>query len=429
MNSRIVRLLAAMMSCAAGAEAQLSGYSSAGFGYHQNPLYNYEKVSDQVTQTYLELSYQTGSENSAFSARYVGGLMAFNRFADRNFYEHSVLGRYAAHLLKTPQSNAKKVEEPESDEEEESETEQEASYRDSTDAFFELALKASARHDKAIYREFDNQGAELTLAYRWAAGERSYYRLVNLLALHRYSNVSELSNVNDLCTFEGGVWNESGFVYGFTASAGLKYYTTDVYDTTRFESAKTIGQGSSGKGKQGGKVSTPTGKDILLQPQDNGTVQVVGALFLRQDWSSRSSLLSSVGYRWALHSAVRYLAQKANASMMNEDIYNDFFSYEGPEVRLRLTQELVAKIQVILEAELQHKLFGAPALNLAGEQTAPKRKDLRSAIELYASRYFDLINGFGLDIFVSGGVLRNQSNDDYNDYSLYSISAGLGISF
>jgi hypothetical protein len=126
---------------------------------------------------------------------------------------------------------------------------------------------------------------------------------------------------------------------------------------------------------------------------------------------------------------VRYLAQQSSASLVGDDIYNDFFSYEGPELRMRLTSTLIGKIQMIVEAGVQHKRFAAPALSLTGDVLASHRADLRTSIEMYVSRYFELLDGIGIDLFVDAGFVRNQSNDSYNDHSGSSVSAGLGIGF
>ena len=125
----------------------------------------------------------------------------------------------------------------------------------------------------------------------------------------------------------------------------------------------------------------------------------------------------------------RYLAQYANTSILSEDIYNDHFSYEGPEVQLRIKQTLPFGLQSILTLEHQRKEFGAPAVSLVGDQIAAHRLDFRNSVELYLSKYVELSESLGLDIALGSEFLRNQSNDDYNDYSLYNISLSLGIGF
>jgi hypothetical protein len=435
MNTRTFLAALLLLTVCETGRAQLSGYSSVGFGYQQNPLSNYEKLSDQVKQGYLELDYKGELPHSSFGLQYIGGLMMFNRFEGRNFYEHSLFGVYKLRFNdenqdeSTADSSATSESDTTATTDTEAQEEQEQSVSDSTATYLDLGAKLVARHDKLAYDEFDNQALALSASYRPPLGEHLYGRLGNTLVLRSYPNVTTLSNFNNLLTAEIGVSSETNLVYGFILSGGLKYYTTSTYDTTRFGGSGGSAQNPPGKGKASGKIPGSSEKQILLKPQDNGTVQFLGSLFLRKDWSPKTSLLSSLAYRWTARSAVRYLAQQASASLVGDDIYNDFFSYEGPELRIRLTSILISKIQMILEAGLQHKRFAAPALSLTGEELASHRTDLRTSIELYMSRYFELLDGIGVDVFVDAGFVRNQSNDSYNDHSGSSVSAGLGIGF
>jgi hypothetical protein len=358
--------------------------------------------------------------------------MNFQQLDDRNYYEHSLSGLYqtrtavAAPRKVKPATDTTDAEEQE---EEEEETPAPASYRDSTGGFFTAGLKISARHDKPVHSDYDNQGAELPISYRVSLRGESFLRLTNAFNVRSYNQVTELSNVNNVLTTEMGVWNDRKFVYGATLSAAVKYYTSTVYDTARFEKARTFVEKTTGKGKPGGKELVPSGKDILVQPQANGTIQLAVALFVRQEWENQSLFTAHIQYRLNLRSEARYLAQRTSTSMMTEDIYNDFFSYQGPLLSARFTHTLPAAIQLILDADFESKQFSAPALNLDGSEIGKDRTDLRAGLEFYLSRYFQLTPNMGLDLFLSGGILRNQSNDSYNDFSLYSIGGGFGIGF
>jgi hypothetical protein len=435
MNTRAFTAALLLLTVCGTGRAQLSGYSSVGFGYQQNPLSDYERLSDEVKQGYLELNYERELPHSSFGLQYIGGLMMFKRFEGRNFYEHSLSGVYRLRFNdenqdeSTADSSARSESDTTATAETEAEEQQGQSVSDSTATYLDLGAKLIARHDKLAYDEFDNQALALSASYRSPLGEHLYGRIGNTFILRSYPNVTTLSNFNNLVTAEIGVTSETNLVYGFMLSGGFKYYTASTYDTTRFGGSGGPAQNPPGKGKAGGNIPGSPAKQILLKPQNNGTVQFLGSVFLRKDWSSKRSFLSSLAYRWTARSAVRYLAQQASASLVGDDIYNDFFSYEGPELRMRLTSELVSKIQMILEAGLIHKQFAAHALSLSGEELASHRTDLRTSTELYLSRSFELQNGWGVDVFVDAGFVRNQSNDSYNDHSGYSVSAGLGIGF
>lgn len=426
LSTRIAVSTAIFFACSSAASAQLSGFSSIGSGYHQNPLYNYAKLSDQLRLAYIELAYEKESDNNSFGIRYLGSLTVFNRLQDRNYYEQGLAGLYTLHLTGAGAESSSEEEESEEKEEATEETEELPTYADSTGSYVTIGLRFAARHDKAIHKDFDNQGAELNLAYRFNTGERSFGHLVNTLTSRSYPSVAELSNVNDIVSADFSVWADGGLVYGASASFGVKYYTSSIFDTTRFQS---IVGSSSGKGKAGGKSNGTSTQEILLEPQINGTIQLSAALFLRKNWSAQSSISAAALYRLTPRYAERYLAPLTPEASLTEDLYADFFSYKGPEVRIKVTQSLFANIQSALGYEFQYKGFGIPALDLEGNEIEPTRTDMRSAIEFSLSRYFDFSGGVGFDVSLTMEIGRNQSNDRYNDFSTYSVSLGLGIGF
>jgi hypothetical protein len=426
LRTRAAILTAILLACNSPASAQFSGYSSIGFGYHQNPLYNYAKLSDQMRLAYLEFSYQKDSDISSFGVRYVGSLTVFNQLQDRNYYEHSLAGLYTLHLTGTTVDSGSKEGESEDEEEAAEEKDKPPSYADSTGSYVTIGLRLAARHDKAVRQDFDNQGGELNVAYRFTTGEQSFGRLLNTFTSRSYPSVAELSNVNDIVSANFSVWSDGGMVYGASASFGVKYYSTSIFDTTRFQS--TVGT-SSGKGKPGGQPNGTTTQEILLEPQINGTIQLSATLFLRKNWSAQSSLSAVALYRLTPRYAERYLAPLTPEASLTEDLYVDFFSYKGPEVQIRLTQPLFANIQSILGYEFHYKGFGIPALDLEGNEIEPTRTDKHNTVELFLSRYFDFSGGLGLDVSFGVEIARNQSNDRYNDFSTYSVSLGFGVGF
>lgn len=436
MKTYCFSLLLILFSCYSRADAQFSGYLSAGTGFNRNPLYNYAKASDQLRQSFIDLSYESEHPLSRLDFHYIGGLVLFNSLQDRNFYEHSFSGSYNIHLASgtapppVSEDSTEAGEDSSKDESDSVDVERISSFSDSTDSYVGLAARISARHDKVIFKDFNNQSGELSTSYRFPLGERSYARLSNTFALRSYSYITELSNINDLATIEFGWWPDSSFVYGVTGSAGYKYYTSSLYDTTRFETVHGFAQNPPGKGKPGGQqIGGNVVKDILVVPQANGTVQIIGGLFLRKDWSGDASLLSAILYRWMPRPAVRYIAQQSNTSLVTQDLYNDFFSYQGPEAKVQGTATLFLNIRLAIQAGFQYRHYSAPALTIRGTEIGKDRTDTRSSADFSLSRYFTLSGDIGFDITWTTEFLRNQSNDDYNDFSSYAVGISLGVNF
>lgn len=414
------------------AYTQVSGFFSASYGYHTDPLYNYETIPDQLRQGYLELQYAGAVGTGKLTAGYVAGLMVFNTFTDRNYLEHSarISWQNAFGDPRRPVRKIPPVPVAEGDEDEmdvEAEAEELPVDPDSARVFLDLQLRATARHDKDVFREFNNSGAGLTGVVRIPV-RHFFLRIMNDIGVRSYGNLTELSNVSEHLTLQLGRTTRSGLTAGVVASGGLKYYTSNLYDTTLYESARTYVEKNSGKGKAGAKLIVPSDKKILVNAAITTSWQTAGGAFAGAVWTG-GSLSLDVLYRHNPGSGTRYLAQYVNSSMLTEDIYNDFFSYEGPEGKIVYRQSWPVGVQSILTGSVARHTFGAPALDLNGVEIAGNRTDVHSAVDLWISRYFNIGGGLGLDLAVSAGVTRNQSNDDYNDFSLWQVGVSVGVGF
>jgi hypothetical protein len=431
-----------------GAAAQVSAFASASYGYYTNPLYNYQKLSDQVKQSYLQLTYQTAIGSSPLNLSYINGIALFNHFEDRNYLEHSLNGSYALrwggdkpvdlHLVKgnddgdsddsTSSDSETSTDEmmAQTDGEEASADEQygEEQSVDSTGSYLGVAFKVSNRLDKEAHKEFDNTNGDLLSSFRF--GESIVVRLGNTFGYRAYANLSELSNLSDMLNIQVRNKTSEPLGFGVNVGGGGKHFVTASIDTSKFETVRSFINKPPGRGKPGGKIVSK--KLLLANPGSQTSYQVVTGAFIEKKWSA-TSLVYDFLVRINSKTTSRYLAQSSTASGLNDDIYNDQFSYAGWETKLNLTQKLFAGVEGSLLMEFQRKKFGAGAYTLSGDLTSDHRLDRRTTAELTLARSFDLAEGFQLEVLILAGVLRNQSNDEYSDFSARHIAFGLGIGF
>jgi hypothetical protein len=423
-------LFALTLLGAATATAQVGGFASLTYGYHSDPMYNYETIPDQLRQGYLELQYTAPAGSGVLSAGYVGGLMIFNEFTDRNYLEHSLrLGYRDIFGRKITDGQHLPAEDGEANDEDEDEDEEEEPPVDvdSVRTYLDLQLRGSARHDKDAFREFNNTGVSQSSVIRFPLGAW-YLRVMNDAGYRSYQNIPELSNVTEYLTVQTGrvFWNVLNA--GVAVAGGVKYYTTDMYDTTQYESTRTYVEKASGKGKGGAKLVESSGKKILTNAATTISWQVAGGVFASYTWTG-GSLAVDGWYRFNPGKATRYLAQYVNSTMLNEDIYNDFFAYTGTEGRMVYQQDLPFGVRSTLTVTLARRQFSAPALDLEGNELGNNRRDIHGIAEVWVSRFVPLGDGLGLDVAVSGGWARNRSNDAYNDYGLYQAGLSVGVGF
>lgn len=404
-----------------GAMAQMSGYMSTAYMHHDNPLYNYENSSDRLSESYLEVRYEREFAASMLTFGYVSGLMIFNNFTDRNYYEHTLTGTYTKKFLNESSASVPTAYEDEAQSDQNG-------LDDSTDAYLSFGLTAGARHDKEVYKEFDNFGTGLSISYRFVMNDRLFARISNLFAYRRYAYIPELSNITEALRLDLGNRSSSMTAYGIRIGGGFKHYVSSIYDTTQFEQRRSFNLTNPGKGKGGAALRVPSSKKLLISPGVNVTYQLSATVYFSKKWDG-TSFDAEITYRYNPTSTTRYLAQYVNSSILSEDIYNDHFSYQGPEGRLTYKQDLLFGITSTWLLDLQWKTFGAPAFNLDGEVIGSKRRDLRAGTDLTLSRNVNLSDGASLEISLLAALLRNQSNDMYNDFSSFSIAIALGIGF
>ncbi len=408
------------------AMAQFSGYASATYGYNTNPLYNYASASDQLRQGFTELNWIVPSGRSATTISYVGGLMIFNALPERNYLEHSLSVGYSSDLSPVPAVEA------DSDEGQDNNG---TDASDSTGKYLGVGLKVGARHDRTAYADFENVGLSLQASYRWIPDGNVVLRLISLSGYRGYTNLAELSNITETALLVIGIPAPGGIEFGGTVSAGVKHYTTSQYDTSQYVTPSgSTGHGSGhgvglgqGQGSSAG-LGQQKAKHILLSPETVGSTQFAGGLYVKKNGDRVKGSVEAV-YRLNPGGASRYLAQYANNSILNEDIYNDQFNYEGPQLLAQVSFTLPSGFSASLSGDAGRKRFSAPALALDGTVTAGNRIDVRAGVELDISKFFALSDDIGFDVGCSIGAVRNQSNDDYNDFSARYVSASLGLSF
>jgi hypothetical protein len=415
----------AFISLAPGADAQFSGYASGSYGFHTDPLYNYATVSDQAAEGYWEMSYLLPSRTHDFRAGYVGGLMIFNTLSDRNYYEHRLNAGYTARYGKF-----RKIKQQDDDEED---TGGGDLFRGNT---VEIGGTLSARYDNSVYDQYDNKGLDLSGGFTWGVGSGTEFKLSDQGGIRRYRYLPELNNITDILTARLSDVASDSLRLGFFVTAGVKHFTTAQIDTTRVKmGGGTFNQGNKGKGKGGAGLSGSNGGgqnaktlQILENSGNTNTYQLSAGVSTTWKWNG-GNVESQLLYRYNPGSTVRFLVQYANTTILSQDIYNDFFSYGGPELSIGFRQKLPLSLQLTVQSEAEWKRFLAPALNLNAEETSAHRIDLRGATEVTLSRSFPIDDAWSFDISLNAGAIRNQSDDAYNDYSLfyYSVSIGIGL--
>ncbi len=415
--------------------SQISAYSSASYGYSSNPLYNYQKLSDQLFQTYFEIASEHYLESSDLKFQYVGGSMIFNRFTLRNYYEHSISVGFGTKIFKSS------IPITENDEEKDDADAELTEQIDSTGIFFHSDFQTSARYDKKEFREFDNYGFSWNNLMRFNVGNgysggvnaKTEYRYYQYL--HPYNNFSEIFTFN----LENGMGTP--FQYGVSISGGLKYFPKIKYDTALFEETRSyIIQNMPDStlvrvGQQRYWVystypdTSESVKILLTKPTTKSAYQIALSGFVQQNWNN-ALFRAEIIYRINSRSTLLTLVQNSSTLTLNEDLYNSVFNAHGPELHFLVKYLLPLDLQLSTNLDVEHRIYETPAYALvSGEPEQDRRKDFSTNLEINISKFFRFSDMIGFDVSLNSSYLRNQSNDAYNDYSLFGYSISFGCSF
>jgi len=433
----------------ASAWCQVSGYVSSTVLSDANPLCNYQELSDQLLQNYLQLEYARAGATCHILMQYAGGLTLFKKFEPRNYLDHTVRIRYMVRplppnlsqgiseaVVENPPAEldttgedsshaAAELEQPDSIEEQET-----PEYDPDTDTLFgawEFALAAGARHDKAAFRDFDNSGGEFSLGYTFRIFDDLSLRLSNVISMRKYPHVEELSNVTENVLLRLECIPKNPLQWGVQCSAGLKFYIKSSYDTARYEPQQTYTY-LPGKGKLGGIIKQPSGKLVLLDASATKSSQTTAQADLRYEMDKVHYTIS-LRYRYNPISTARRIVQNRSASLLTDDLYNEYFSHEGFEGALQVEGSFFWEIKAALNGEFQQKKYSTPAITLVYDELSDHRTDLFSTIGLQLSKSIAVFQNHDFDISFGVAVVRNQSNDEYNNYTGSHFSFGIGYEF
>jgi hypothetical protein len=398
--------------------AQWSGYGSLTYALESNALYNFQSAHDQLRQAYVQALYQLPGGTSLFEAFYTGGLTMYRALSERNYLDHSLNARYTVRYA------APRTKTTEDDDEEDPPAFDPMG--DAAASYLVILIKPGARHDKEIFRDFNTTGLDGSAAYHTNVAGSIRGRGEAAIALRSYPNVPELSNVTWALSagLESSV--EAGWKLGGTIQYGMKAYNKSEIDTAAFTTTTGSGKGKGNSGNSGSGNSSK--KRTLLSATSPKTSQMAVEAFTEHAFGE-STVRASVCGRLNPINRPRRIGQDSSGSLLTDDLYNEQYGYQGYEGGVQFTTPLFAGIVSTFGLKHENKSFGTPALDVDGNQTAGTREDLRTGFELSFTRSIAISGSFALELSLGYHATRNQSNDQYNDFSGSGVSISIGGGF
>ncbi len=344
--------------------------------YDDNVNNNCLGISDKVALLSLQVARDWESVTRNTQLFYTGAYSYFDQVRERTFLYHS-MGLAHSRLFgveKQTQLNA--------------------------------GLTYNLRRNRESYSFYDHQQVSAYVNFKHYLAERSLGRFSYSF---RYLRFDELSDFNYVEHYGFAQLTQS-FTTKTTlileADLGTKIYTSANLE----ETAST----SRGRG-HGGRVVTTSRPKVT---------QFAGIARLGQGIVAGTGLSLTAQYQVNLQKDSRYLSSEYG-SISDDELFDDHYGYEGPQVNVMLTQLLPAGMVIKISGGTQKRNYSErPAYDLDNNQIAGERADTRKVFSTQLKKIFESL-GFSLGLAFD--YIRNESNDLFYDYTNNALTVQLSF--
>jgi hypothetical protein len=372
-------ILLALLSLLLGFKAAWAQFS---FGarvmtmYDDNVNNNYLGILDKVALLSLQVARDWENETRNTQLFYVGAYNYFDQVRERTFHYHS-MGLAHSHLFGEKQQTQ-----------------------------LNAGLTYNLRRNRESYTFYDHQQVSAYVNLKHYLAERSLGRFSYSF---RYLCFDELGDFNYVEHYGFAQLTQS-----FTTKTTLILEAdlgTKIYTSANLEESASL---SRGRG-YGGRMITATKPKVT---------QFTGIARLGQGIVAGTGLSLTAQYQLNLQKDSRYLSS-AYGVISDDELFDDHYGYEGPQVNVMLTQLLPAGMVMKISGGVQERNYSErPAYDLAGIQIADERADNRRVFSAQLEKTF---KSLGFSLGLAFDYIRNQSNDLFYDYTNNAFAVQLSF--
>jgi hypothetical protein len=371
--------------------AQFSLSTGLDMSFNDNINSNYQSLSDEVSELFLDGSYDFSSKYRNLELYYEGSLSYFNRNVSRTYHEHSAGLNYSNSFGKNSNSS--------------------------------LSLGASYRIslNRDDYSYLDYSKASAFAKFKTYVSKRVQWQIGYVFDYFNYNEISDLNDVQNYVytSFTGFLPSRTSL--GIETGFGMKNYVNSFSAVTNTTGINGMGgmdfMGGNGSGMGGYRMgSSSTGTDRNVMKLD-----ITGKI--SQSIFDRTGLSFTAGYSKNLKSDERFLIS-GNVTGSN-NVFDDEYSFEGPFVESSLTQRFPWNVAAVISAGYQNRIYvDRPAYDLNENILSNERTDKVFTASLQITRNF---RNFGISLVYSH--INNSTNDAYYNFENNIISLELGAGF
>lgn len=347
-------------------------------GYLSNAFSNYKGTPDYYTGIDATFGRAWMDEVKGFQLAYQGSLNAFKHYRDRTFHDHSAKLAYYRHWS-------------------------EEGHR------LNAGLEVGKKLYSAAYNWYEWQQASGYANVKLNLTEQFYAYLGMTFRLRDYTRLDAFSH-----------WQSSLYwrVSRFFDSGTTLILEADLF-TKRYQPS--------------GTTSNIEGLPEIVTLGGGISRQVVALVRMAQAISSQTGISAELQWRKNLLNSVRYLGNPEGSYYSDEELFDDIYGYEGPEISASLKQSLPRRMKLIIGGSLAQKNYEQRlALTLDGLpfEDGRLRQDARNSVWLTLQKAFPLGSEWQpLTVSINWTGIRNKSNDPYNQCTSGFFSVGISEEF
>jgi len=355
-----------------GSFAQFSLNSALNVSFDDNIFNNYESTHDQVSELYLGLSNDFDTEKSNLQLYYDGSLSYYRKNVSRTFHQHTAGISY---------SNV---------------------FGKNINTTLNLGAYFDAVFNRTVYSYLDTRNVS-------AFGNIKHYlskRVAGLLG-YRFGYIM-FKEFPDLNYIDNNVITR---VTGYLPSKTTLSIESDLVIKTYTE----IFEMGSGQGRHGQSRMRSSSNESVIQIAVSGRIA--------QSMFELTGLSGGVKYQKNITDESRFVSTGTVLSV--NDVFEDYYAYEGPVVDVSITQGLPWNIMANVSVSYQYKKYrNHPAYDLNQVEISGERIDKVTAVALSLEKDF---NNLGFGIYYT--YLNNISNDAYYNFRNNVFTVGLNAGF
>lgn len=408
--------------------AQLSSSLNISYNHDSNIFGNYAKVPD----SYLGLNLFAGNDiewdYSSLSMSYNGSLLSFNAFPEQDSWTHDLSFKYKIQLSRVADELS------ENEDSAASVTTSNNLPLDSLETFFTIggSMERTVPH-AGDFEAYQNYIAGAYVNLRIPLGSYFATRMqysINYTSFDFATSLTNLQNVGSLYLSVNPFASTS--LFAFASYGKKKFYGVDTVSSSIKKLIGMHGAGvynGKGKGRRTGSNQgqmSGQAKTYILDSPDVSQFVYGGGIKLSSDEISGGLVFS---YRKDISGTARYVSAVAEFIAQKSFVYDDPYSYQGPEFTLDLEKErLLDGMNMTLGFNYRYKMYNRPAFDYTQtKEIAGQRKDNYLDISVGVSEKFDRFILNGVTLSLSYDIIRNSSNDQYYDFTDNILTASIEV--